>query len=538
MKSHIDIVTGFLGSGKTTFINRLIKSRKMSGQRIVVLQCESGEEKAISPLSSNNGETYIKRVDSEKSITPLYISEIIKQHLPHRIIIEHNGMSRVGDLLSVLGHHSLIGVCSVDMIFHMAHASTFDVFMSNMGNILEEQIVNSQAIIINNIDNASKYKINKITKALSSLNSSARVITVSFKDDLSRAIDNGLLYPQRTGLFSKPSDVLFLLFAVFSVSYFLYTVFIATGRFELDLSRLQLFNTVFISILIQAFPFILVGVLISSILQVFVREETIIRLFPRNKAVAFGAAVISGIFFPVCDCAIVPVVGRLVKKGVPLPVAMTFMLAAPIVNPIVIASTFYAFPGQIQVVLLRTALGIAIAVAVGIVFVIFPQSSPLAEDNSIRRDACACGFCDNGYAEKKGFMPKLEAICMHAASEFFEVGRFLVIGAFISTVMLTFIPKEILSGLGGESAASLLVMMAAAFIFSVCSTSDAFIARTFTGQFPLSSIMGFLVLGPMFDIKNLLMLLGSFKKSFVIRLVLAIAVVSFAVLYLLTPILL
>ena len=134
-------------------------------------------------------------------------------------------------------------------------------------------------------------------------------------------------------------------------------------------------------------------------------------------------------------------------------------------------------------------------------------------------------------------MPKIDAVFMHTAAEFFDVGRFMVMGALISTTLLTFVPREVLANVSGDNTLALLVMMAAAFIFSICSTSDAFVARTFASQFAMGPVMGFLVLGPMFDIKNLLMLLGSFTKRFVVKLVVIIFGVSFALLYLGTSIL-
>ena len=134
-------------------------------------------------------------------------------------------------------------------------------------------------------------------------------------------------------------------------------------------------------------------------------------------------------------------------------------------------------------------------------------------------------------------MGKIDAVLRHAGNEFFEVGRYLIVGAFLSAIVQTFVPKEALAGLGGGYVVSLLVMMLSAFIMSVCSTSDAFIARSFSNQFPIGSVMGFMVLGPMLDIKNLLMLMGSFNKKFVIKLVCLIFGLSFLLLLVLTGLL-
>jgi len=140
---------------------------------------------------------------------------------------------------------------------------------------------------------------------------------------------------------------------------------------------------------------------------------------------------------------------------------------------------------------------------------IFPQKEAILLSN-IDENACNCGSCGDNFNNKKDINGNLNAIFNHAGAEFFQIGKFIIIGSLLSSIMQTIIPKGFFEVLGGGSIISLLIMMLFAFILSVCSTSDAFIARTFINQFPIGAVMGFLVLGPMLDIKNLLMLLGNF----------------------------
>ena len=146
--------------------------------------------------------------------------------------------------------------------------------------------------------------------------------------------------------------------------------------------------------------------------------------------------------------------------------------------------------------------------------------------------ACSCGHHHGAhdYYEKRNIrrlLMDLKRMLLHAGDEFFGVGKYLVIGAFITSLIQTFLPKELLDAIGMNPILSLMLMMTAAFLFSACSTSDAFIARSFLSNFTMGSIMGFLVFGPMMDTKNLLMLLSHFKKSFVLKLTVIIAVVNF-----------
>jgi uncharacterized membrane protein YraQ (UPF0718 family)/GTPase SAR1 family protein len=535
MKTQVDIITGFLGSGKTTFINGLLENEKLTNDRIVIIQCESGEIEIENQLIERKN-IYVKKVAKDCNVDAKCINEVIKKYLPHRILIEYNGMKKLDDLLNVLYDRTIRKNCAINKIVHAVDAATFDIFMDNMGPILIEQISGSDIIVLNNTSGSSKSMLDKIEKTLKEINKSAEIGRAFIREEENNA-DKNILLINKTKKQYKPSDLLFLVFFALITGYLLFSVLrsVDFSALNIDLSWLQALNTVFLSILIQAFPFILFGVLVSSIIQVFVSNETIIKFFPHKKGLGFIVALLAGFLFPVCDCAIVPVAARLVKKGVPLPTAVTFMLAAPIVNPLVIASTLYAFPGQPLIAFYRIYLGMTVAFAVGLAFLFFPEEKPVTMDR-LDYITCRCGYC-GGNSIPKGFWGKTDAVFRHAGAEFFEVGRFLIIGAFLSSIVQTLIPKDILANIGGGYVISLVIMMLAAFILSICSTSDAFIARTFVNQFPMGAIMGFMVLGPMVDIKNLLMLLGNFKKRFVIKLVFIIFGLSFTLLLVLTRLL-
>jgi len=309
------------------------------------------------------------------------------------------------------------------------------------------------------------------------------------------------------------------------------------------------FNMIFSSILMQAFPFMLIGVLISSAMHVFIPDDWLIKVFPTKFGVGFLTALFAGALFPVCECAIVPVMTRLVKKGVAPGIAVTFMLSAPIINPIVVISTLYAFPGQPKVALLRVSFGLGIALLVGIVIsvsglmkdtILRPErdddenahcceAHSEAEHHAHHHDACGCGRPHEEHAASAA--SKWRTLFIQAGEEFFDVGKYLVVGAALTSLARTLVPERMFTTLGTQKGLSLIVMMAAAFLFSACSTSDAFIGRGFSGSVPLSAIMGFLVFGPMMNVKNILMLFASFKKKYVITLAALIFVLNFAVLY-------
>ena len=319
-------------------------------------------------------------------------------------------------------------------------------------------------------------------------------------------------------------------------------------------------HTVFTGILLQALPFLLVGALLSSALHIFVPKTYFIKFFPRKYGLGFLTALFAGLVFPVCECASVPLMRSLIKKGVAMPMAVTFMLASPIVNPISILSTVYAFPQQPSVFLYRLYFGLTIALVIGLILLFYPEEKYLRDELNAaeidpqstrneprlrnafylamgrtaarnRAPRTATSTSDRTIERRRILLRQLRIKCtallMHTGSEFFTAGPFLIVGAFITALIRTAIPQEFFTITSRSPAGSLLLMMLFSFLFSACSTSDAFIARSFLNRFPFGSLFGFLVYGPMMDIKNLFMLLSLFKKRFVIELTVIITAVNF-----------
>jgi len=302
---------------------------------------------------------------------------------------------------------------------------------------------------------------------------------------------------------------------------------------------LHTFSTIFLSIVFEAMPFVMIGVFASSVIQVFVSEELLTRIIPKNSHFALFAASISGFMFPICECANVPVTRRLVKKGMPLSVAITFMLAVAIVNPIVLLSTYYAFGGSLRVVLFRGGIGLVGAILIGfIIGLIYKNGERELNDPEVDL-SCGCGHdhhhevhdhdhsnhhesscCSHDHhGPVKSIKDKALQIVDHMSGELYSVGRFLILGAFLSGMIQTMLPRQLLVMIGQGPVISVITMMLLAYGLSLCAEADAFIARSFIGQFTPGSIMAFMIFGPMIDVKNTLMLLDGFKTKFVLRII-------------------
>jgi uncharacterized membrane protein YraQ (UPF0718 family) len=311
----------------------------------------------------------------------------------------------------------------------------------------------------------------------------------------------------RTATRSTAAAILFLL------------LFLATATRLVDPERfewVQTFFVIFGSLLIQALPFVLLGALASAAIEVFVPVGTLERLAELPRPLQLPAAALAGLAFPICECGSVPVARRLMLKGLAPSAAVTFMLAAPVLNPVVIASTFVAFRGRSALwtmVLGRFAIGLLVAMAVG--WVIGERS----------RDEILRPRPDDDVAEPLEVErpdPKWKTFFVHLGNDFLFMGRFLLLGATIAAVVQTFLPASIVDGVARLPVVSLLVMMGLAFVLSLCSESDAFIAASFT-QFGAASQLAFLVFGPMVDFKLAALYLGTFRRWFFITLLIVVA---------------
>ncbi|RAP78359.1 permease [Paenibacillus montanisoli] len=280
-------------------------------------------------------------------------------------------------------------------------------------------------------------------------------------------------------------------------------------------------NTIFLSMIMEAIPFILLGVMISGLIQTFLSERWIARMLPQNRYVSSLLGCGVGLFFPACECGIVPITKRLLRKGVPLHAGIAFMLTGPIINPIVLFSTYIAFGNDWRMVLVRAGMAIVVAYATAIAVSFLYPKLPLRQAELASAEIAAAS--DLSVPAQASLKRRLYDVMLHAIDEFFSVGKYLVLGAFIAASMQTFIPTSALMNLGHTPVTASLVMIGLAFIMSLCSEADAFIASSFRGTFSIGSLSAFLVFGPMIDIKNTLMLLAVFRGKFVIVLITLVA---------------
>ena len=291
------------------------------------------------------------------------------------------------------------------------------------------------------------------------------------------------------------------------------------------------FAKAFLSVLFEGAPFLLLGALISGFVDVFVSSERIAKLLPSRPVPAIFLAGLLGLIFPICECGSVVVVRRFIRKGLPLGVATCYMLAAPIVSPIVALSTFKAFTGQNAwlMVSLRLGFGYAVAVLVALVVHKLPKrlvAATNAPAAAAKRRTGLSISADTGadsapldFAQlvaKSSPLRKVMLAIQSATADFLDVTVFFVIGTAITSAFAVGVNREVIAPLAQSPLLSVVALMALAALLALCSTTDAFVAATQLTIFPPAAKLAFLLFGPVFDLKLFWLYGLIFRRRFVV----------------------
>ena len=538
MAECIDLVAGFFESGKTTFIKKLIKNEVLGYyDRILIINCEYGME-SYSDFEVEGLDIRTVDIFKKDDFNQDRINKEIGEYKPDYIVVEYNGMWEIADILEMKFDDGFY----IKNLISLVDYKTFDSYISNMESVIVDKIENSDIVVIN--QPVYEDDLDQKFRVIKSINKSCDVFTDDelFVEEEADIINDKMT---RSDLEIVKFAMMFLVFNMVIIG----LKYVFPNFYKESFQRIM---GIFVSLLVQILPFLLIGAIISSLIQVFVPAGKFNRIFAKTSPKSMLAALFAGVFFPVCDCAMVPIATSIVKKGYSVPVAITFLLASPAVNPVVIMSTVYAFPNQPMMVVYRVVFGLLIALFAGLSLMVLETlyKRKSRQSNIEGHFINTEGDWSYGWGNKiikdyinkysisqaslarlnlKGRMRYLEAISIHTKNELFKMGFYLVIGAFISSVLQVMVPKGLFLQVNKVNSISVLVMIVAAFFISICSTSNAFIARSFYNIMPLNSLLAFMVMGPMLDVTNLSVMLGTFKKGFVFKLIAVLVYISFVV---------
>ncbi len=282
------------------------------------------------------------------------------------------------------------------------------------------------------------------------------------------------------------------------------------------MTRLATAWAIFQGLLIEALPFLMLGVTIAGLARWVVPQSAWVRRLPRNPLLAPIVGALLGFALPACECGNVPVARRLLASGAPLGTGFGFLFAAPVLNPIVLASTWAAFPDKTWLLWARPAGAFVIALALSALLGLIPESrllqGALLEERRLSQPLSSIGLLERrtglvGAGPAKPAMPAQSTALLprellsHSTREFLSLLTLLVLGSALAAVVQTWLPRSWLLALGSAPTLSVLALMLLALVVSVCSSVDAFLALGFAAQVTPGALLAFLLLGPVVDLK-------------------------------------
>ena len=282
-----------------------------------------------------------------------------------------------------------------------------------------------------------------------------------------------------------------------------------------SLEKISTAWAIFQGLLLEAIPFLLLGVTIAGLARWLVPQTAWIQRLPKNPVLAPITGALMGFALPACECGNVPVARRLLGSGAPMGTAFGFLFAAPVLNPIVLASTWAAFPDQPWLLIARPLGAFVIAVLLSLLLVQLPEtqllesallserrmSQPLSRIGLLQRGGGLIGDPLSEIAPAQPERLKPVVVLEQSSREFLDLLALLVLGCLIAALVQTWLPRSWLLAVGGAPTGSILALMLLAVVLSVCSSVDAFLALGFAAQVTPGALLAFLLLGPVVDLK-------------------------------------
>ncbi|MFG1815050.1 permease [Kribbella sp. NPDC049174] len=298
---------------------------------------------------------------------------------------------------------------------------------------------------------------------------------------------------------SAGSSIAFTATLILLVGLALFGRRIFAGVFSDD--GIRTWATMFVGVTVQAMPFLVLGVLLSAALTAFIPASFFAKALPKHPALAVPVASTSGVILPGCECASVPVSAALMNRGVTPAAALAFLLSAPAINPVVLASTAVAFPGQPKVVVARAVTSLGVSMILGWLWLATGKGGSWLR------------MPKNRHAEGTSKFDVFRSSMLH---DFLHAGGFLVIGAAAAATLNVVVPRSWLDQVAGNLLLSVLILGLLAVLLAICSEADAFVAASLT-QFSLTARLAFMVVGPIVDVKLIALQTGTFGPKFAIR---------------------
>lgn len=499
---NLYIVTGFISTGKTKLINEELRQRKKLASTGIITFELGHTSHIVEPLVISPDDTeLVISPNGTESIMPAMdrIKSFIDEHAPKEIWIEWNGTIPFHVLESIIYAPELSYRWQVQKVIYTAQDITVLSLLKGLGTVQQSQAYAADLLVVY----GTSSNINQdVRHALQSLNDN----TVSYNPS-AQEIHNYLAKP------IWPWS-LYSIAALMTLYILLVTLF----RHDIPYSIHRVLG-ITSGIILEGIPFLLLGTMVATAIRLFVPDRWISTHLQGNSIKSYLLAMSSGLLLPVCDCATIPLFKAFVKKGIPLHIALLFMLSAPIMNPIALLATYYAFPDASYIMGYRILGGLAVALIVSQFFKWRPMSIEQNVTTAIQGQT---------YEHIRPSSMKRKQFVYHTEKEFLTLLTYFSLAAATIGVFQVWIKPLIFTADGSwPTAITSILLLGFAFIFSLCSTSDAIIGKSLSTVFPMPSILGFLILGPMIDIKNVYILSRYTNQAFTMYLTILVSTVTF-----------
>lgn len=462
------VVMGFLGSGKTSAITTGIESHKISN--VLLFQFEQGIQRPT--LSNDRVHTF--SIDDNHDNIISTCQQALRDHQYRELWIEWNGMGSLETFEELFFRSPLGNMLAIKHIYYVTHPSWIESQLPYLGEIPLSQIRYSDTIILTNTT------AEKATKYTELAPNSTWIACKSVKQwHIAKLIRS-----------AKPR---WKQYSIIPILLALAYMFYAQPNWV----------TMTTAILLQMIPFLLLGTGISVIVEQYASLSRIEKYLQRSPIFAYVLAILMACTMPLCDCAVIPILRSLTRQGMTPKISLFFTMISPLLNPIVLLSTYYAFPKEPMILLGRPLLGILLA------FLVSQYCGPRIYGHTDSFPPWKQLTLVKSLSKDIGFFGRLQ-------EETLRLLPFIIIGSILSSGLQLFLPKQWLQDISlSGSILVILGMMLLAFCVSICSTADAIIARSFMNVIPIPGILAFLLFGPVLDIKNYVLLRNLFPNSFV-----------------------
>ena len=462
------VVMGFLGSGKTSTITTGIESHKISN--VLLFQFEQGIERP----SLSNDRVHTFSIDDDHGNTISACQQVLREHQYRELWIEWNGMGSLETFEELFLRSPLGDMLTIKHIYYVTHPDWITSQLPYLGEIPLSQIRYSDTIIL---ANTSAEKATEYTELA--------------PNSTWIACESVTQWP-----FVKPIQIAKPRWKQYAII----PILLALGYMFYVQPNWVTMTT---AILLQMVPFLLLGTGISVIVEQYASPYRIEKYLHRSPIFAYILAIIMACTMPLCDCAVIPILRSLTRQGMAPKISLFFTMISPLVNPIVLLSTYYAFPKEPMILWGRPLLGIVLA------FLVSQYCGPRIYGRTDTFPPWKQLTLVKSLSKDVGFFGRLQ-------EETLRLLPFIIIGSILSSGLQIFLPKQWLQDISlSGSILIILGMMALAFCISICSTADAIIARSFMNVIPVPGILAFLIFGPLLDIKNYVLLRNLFPNSFV-----------------------